>query len=981
MVVGRGNDPPHDTGQFVHNQPNQVLGLMVGTGGAENGGLNDQVQGFPENSDERAETHRVDFKVQNLTNPVHFLYDLLMNLQVVDPTSCLVPSDQAPLASLNLSDNSVLRSNDADLQTLSSYYLHDLHATNDSPGFRGCFILRCNIEFLKFKEDRTFMAWLKGNNTPLSVTNKVRISLDKCELPGTKRYPVGFFIHTVAREDLAQNFADMYLKLLIDDEWSDIPLFSVRAYTAYMAENSCRAFRVIAASEEDAKLVSHMMATMMGAPSNKISFIPYQTWRTMKNQADKSAYIISQHRFMTENRATILEGFRDASFEFRKPHSAMTWFFKARSSNNRVLFSSILQVPTKQVVLYYKYADEKDVQAWKLTAFEELVRFANCGREVQSSIAEEMFMDPENIYRLSENSHATIGMIEQNSIYSNFKPIPGEVTPTKRNTRNQQRNLNLVFDSWTPAEEQVQQPRKLAHTSHQAKSNSQDRNTASVGDTARKAALRAANAVISRSQKQDKHKDSLTTTPAAQNTLQVTPAEQRELQIKKNAMKRAAEEASVIAVNEARRIYDEYDETVPPSFNSTGYNYEVILDSYGNELPVVWMPSEQNFLRLTEENYLRSKEEQENEVMDEAGTDTELNGQIRARIKRGQTSGSIPIEMEEAARQKPPPTTMATVNEPTTRQRELRVEEQPRFKDRTQFSTNDVAEELESRNRQRAEVTQAEKRMELKMESKISNLIESFKTEMMLQRSEHERERKDDTERYAAQENRIMEQLRERNEEAISAAAREVQMITAIEELERMVQVPSYTEVVSTKPAIVVPTSMQMESTQQVAKPKPLSSTLAYSRVLAGSSQSQSSSTSERTDGLTTLTRSSAVTRALSPSKTTPAMQKRKKLTSPNQYLAFQSDDAQDNEQGQEQVQDDCIELDDADSSVSVAKSVGSAQVSVVTGISGVSGSYHWDVWEKDSKVEEVNQKVKELDIAKSNTPGAAEDPMRFHNP
>ena len=98
-------------------------------------------------------THCVDFEVQNVNNPVHFLYDLLKNLQLVDPASCLVPSDQAPLASLNLSDNSVLRSDGTDLKTMVSYYLHDLHVSTDSPGFQGCLSLRCKARFLKFKKD------------------------------------------------------------------------------------------------------------------------------------------------------------------------------------------------------------------------------------------------------------------------------------------------------------------------------------------------------------------------------------------------------------------------------------------------------------------------------------------------------------------------------------------------------------------------------------------------------------------------------------------------------------------------------------------------------------------------------------------------------------------------------------------------------------------------------------------------------------
>ena len=980
MVVGKGNDPPHDTGQTVHNQPNHVPGLMLGTGGAENGGLNDQVHAFPENSDDRAETHRVDFKVQNLTNPVHFLYKLLKNLQVVDPTSCLVPSDQAPLALLYLSDNAVFRSSGTDLQLLSSYYLHDLSATKDSPGFRGCFILRCNVEFLKFKEDRTFMTWLKGTSTTANTANKVRISLDKCELPGTKRFPVGFFIHVIAREDLAQAFADLYLKMLNDDGWQAIPPFSVRAYTAYMAEVSCRAFRVIAASEEEAKLVSHMMANLMGAPScNKISFIPYQTWRTMKNPADKAAYLVSQARFMSVNRATTLDGFRDVSYVFTKHYSTMTWIFDAKSSNDRPLFTSIFQVPTKQVVLYYKHADDKDVQAWKMTVLDELVRFAKCGREEESTTAAEtaaeIFMNPEEVYKLVENSHATKGLIETNSMYANFTPLPGELIPQKHTKKKTARDTNLVFDYWTPEDDRPQNPKKVPSTGTNTNREKKVQNSSiSVADAARKAALKAANEVISKSQKADNPNKVSQPTHSGVDPRQENSVEQRELQLRKNTLKRAAEEASVAAVNEARRIYDEYDETIQPGFNSTGYNFEVTYDSYGNELPVVWIPSEQSFLRLTEENYLRAKSEVEQEGMEvEAESDVPLNhARDQAQVAPIQYANT-----QEDNRKQPPRQTHPEDEQNAETIRQWRLAAQAQEKHRSQNSTpmgvrdafREHYQETEREQIRLQEAAKIEERMAHQMESRMAAIVANFQAEIQKQNLEHERKRK---------------------EEAALSAAREDKIVSAMMEMEKLIEFNSFKEVLPTKNNAGTSSSLQVAAMQQKPEAKHLSGTLAYSRVLAGSSQSQGSSNSGRSDGLASLTRLPAATRTLSPSKTTPTkiQQKRTKISVHNRYMAFQAEDEQaalkqddvmDNRDSDDQEPDDQAHEED-ESAQSTTRSVRSTEVSVVTGISGVSGSYHWETW-NDERVDEVNKQVKELKIAKPIIPEYNEDAVRVHRP
>ena len=67
---------------------------------------------------------------------------------------------------------------------------------------KGKFWLRCLKNFPQFKADAGFLKWLTEENSPR------RIILDKMVMHGTERFPVLFFVNTIAETRLVDNFND-----------------------------------------------------------------------------------------------------------------------------------------------------------------------------------------------------------------------------------------------------------------------------------------------------------------------------------------------------------------------------------------------------------------------------------------------------------------------------------------------------------------------------------------------------------------------------------------------------------------------------------------------------------------------------------------------------------------------------------------------------------------------------------------------------
>jgi hypothetical protein len=180
------------------------------------------------------------------------------------------------------------------------------YAEDPSPTRRGHFQMRmyihADIEFHKFKQDRTFMEWLQ----------KEKLNLEVNTLATSKPVNVGFFANLHPRADLLDLY-EARLKLLLPA--ANFPEYQLTTSMLFAGEAKCKVVVVSAATEDVEKLA--LLFLSAGMESDQIDFYSWLEYTSL-NLPRRLTVVNQQNTFSTTTRTLIVRGFTDANPTMQK---------------------------------------------------------------------------------------------------------------------------------------------------------------------------------------------------------------------------------------------------------------------------------------------------------------------------------------------------------------------------------------------------------------------------------------------------------------------------------------------------------------------------------------------------------------------------------------------------------------------------------------------------------------------------------------
>jgi hypothetical protein len=298
--------------------------------------------------------HPVNFEVTtNSANPVKFIQELLWNLQTVDPKACIMPQPNAKSGTPVLSTMEELPRGAARLKSIVNEFIAGLSTT--ATVMQGKVWIQSIYKLETFKWNGQFKKWLVGSATT------PKIQLDRSTLNAVVRVPVGIFLNTVTRFDLADSFHDRLREMYAQSVGGKIELPEVQIEVKVLHRNGkggTKFFRILAARDNVVK-VRNAMQSLFPKPSDEITFIQFETWNTLTS-AKKSNYFEMQKWFNGNHNAIKFRGLRTSSamvMPNSKPGEAhvsiRTWMSDIKSSKNEPLFIQVFPIVSGIVELWY----------------------------------------------------------------------------------------------------------------------------------------------------------------------------------------------------------------------------------------------------------------------------------------------------------------------------------------------------------------------------------------------------------------------------------------------------------------------------------------------------------------------------------------------------------------------------------------------------------------------------------------------------
>ena len=250
--------------------------------------------------------HPINFEVKtNNANPVKFIQDLLQNLKMVDGTTCILPQPNAKKETKPLTSMDELPRGAARLRSIVNEFIAGLATTATS--MKGKVWIQSKTKFEDYKRNGIFKKWLVGS------ASTSRIQLDISTLSAVVRLPVGIFLNTVTRFDLAESFHDrLRASYAQKNDKNQLPPFQVEVKVLHRnKEGSVKVFRLLAARENVAQL-RRAMLLLYPKPSEGTTFIPFDTWNTL-TATKKNEYFGMHRRFSGTYSAIKFRGIRTST--------------------------------------------------------------------------------------------------------------------------------------------------------------------------------------------------------------------------------------------------------------------------------------------------------------------------------------------------------------------------------------------------------------------------------------------------------------------------------------------------------------------------------------------------------------------------------------------------------------------------------------------------------------------------------------------
>ena len=449
--------PAHDTDILeLLTQPEEVRKPSV-TIGAKNEANSlataDESHSFPD----PRRTHPVDLEVSTSSadgqlNGLHFLQQLLTNLQCVDGTAELMPQADASTEYVPLSNIDDIPHDMSTGIFVNSY----LGLKPKGSVMKGTFQVRCNCKFEAFKKNAAFKSWLVGK-IDIYTTR-----IDRMDLSGANRLFVGRFVNAVARLDLEGSFKERIIKEIVASkrcEGKKIPEFAVASKPWYNKNLHTRMFQVVAASPDAAKFLAGLLPILYPSSAVKPMFISEKVWKA-SGQPPKAALFDMHWSFMDDNCALLLKGVQDASQTItakcgKKAITISAWLAELRTEEGSTsLFSSVFQNLSGEIELWVSIANQEEARIRLATVLVELAIMSGIDPSKEPEKAKAYFKNPLNVWRDVELNASGLSLVDQKNALSEFvlaipKKAAGRNDTVKERFQRKppKKRLQLVFNT------------------------------------------------------------------------------------------------------------------------------------------------------------------------------------------------------------------------------------------------------------------------------------------------------------------------------------------------------------------------------------------------------------------------------------------------------------------------------------------------------------------------------------------------------
>ena len=297
--------------------------------------------------------HPLNFEVTTTSaNPVKFIQDLLSNIRMVDKNATIMPQPNAKAETIELETMDQLPRGAARLENIVNEFIAGLSTT--ATVMKGKIWIKSSVRFESFKWNGKFKKWLIGS------ASSPRIQLDRSTLNVVVRVPVGIFLNTVTRFDLAVNFEERLCVMHKEAESNNpLPPFQIEVKLLHRNKvGGARFFRLLAAKENVHKLRKEMLL-LFPKPSDETTFIPFDTWNSLPS-SKKSEYFEMHRWFSTKHSAIKFRGLWTSEAKVLPSNlpepglvSIRKWMCDVQSTKNEPLFLKVFPLVSGVIEIWY----------------------------------------------------------------------------------------------------------------------------------------------------------------------------------------------------------------------------------------------------------------------------------------------------------------------------------------------------------------------------------------------------------------------------------------------------------------------------------------------------------------------------------------------------------------------------------------------------------------------------------------------------
>jgi hypothetical protein len=243
--------------------------------------------------------------VKDAANGAQFLFEIARALTELDKDSSILSNSTSEKPPID--GNTLYPTDPLLLETFVCEHIEGLRLTAKS-ALKGKITVRTHYTFKKLHTSKAFRNFCQGKWNGATPTP---VSLELHTLPCAVRHQVGFFLNTMAGNDMETYLTEMIARWF--SESRGFPLFQVVPFTMFRGKTKAVLYGIWAA-KGCVSTLEKAFTNLFPTPSAKLSFVLSTTWGKLKSK-QQTDYLEAHDRFQKNHSYHLLDGVLDSSVE------------------------------------------------------------------------------------------------------------------------------------------------------------------------------------------------------------------------------------------------------------------------------------------------------------------------------------------------------------------------------------------------------------------------------------------------------------------------------------------------------------------------------------------------------------------------------------------------------------------------------------------------------------------------------------------